>query len=92
MAGLSSSNVGVPWDSRNIAVRSIRWRTPSAPTARFTITCRRCSHYRIMWAYKIYIAKNEAASLPLEKTVPGFWCKGCRRSVSVFMKAGEFRN
>jgi len=51
-----------------------------------TITCQRCSRYRIMWAYKIYLAKKAAASLPLEKTVPGFWCKGCRRSVNVFMK------
>ncbi len=50
------------------------------------ITCQRCSHYRIMWAYRLYTIKKEAAALPLEKAVPGFWCKGCRRSVSVFMK------
>lgn len=36
-----------------------------------TITCQRCSHYRIMWAYRLYERKKEAASLPLEKN--GAW-------------------
>jgi hypothetical protein len=53
------------------------------------ITCRRCSRPRCEWAYKLCQRKPMAKAIPLNKTVSGFYCRGCKRSVSVYIQVSE---
>jgi hypothetical protein len=53
-----------------------------------TVTCQRCSRWTGMWAWRLWNAKPEARALPLGRTVGGFWCSGCRRSVQVVIRPG----
>jgi len=57
------------------------------------ITCQRCSRPHSEWAYGLCERKPSAKGLPLDCTVPGFYCRGCKRRVSVYISArqsGEF--
>lgn len=51
------------------------------------ITCQECSHFRQMHAYQLKSKRPDAGQLPLWKLVPGFYCKNCRRKVSVVIAA-----
>lgn len=57
------------------------------------ITCQRCSRPRSEWAYKLCQRMPVARAVPLNQTVHGFYCLGCRHRVSVYISArreGEF--
>jgi hypothetical protein len=51
------------------------------------ITCQRCSRPRSEWAYQLCQRRPAARPVPLNRTVPGFYCLGCRRRVSVYISA-----
>jgi hypothetical protein len=51
------------------------------------ITCQRCSRPRAEWAYKLLQRKPEARAVPLNQTVDGFYCLGCRHRVKVYISA-----
>ena len=51
------------------------------------ITCQRCSRPRSFWAYTLCEARPDAKPVRLNQTVPGFWCRGCKRKVSVYIRA-----
>lgn len=51
------------------------------------VTCQECAHFRQMHAYQLKRKKIDAGQLPLWKPVPGFYCKGCRRKVTVMITA-----
>src|SRR5580698_7207204 len=53
------------------------------------ITCQRCSRPRCEWAYKLCQRRPAAGAVPLNKTVSGFYCRGCKRSVSVYITANK---
>ena len=55
------------------------------------ITCQRCSRSSSMWAYHLHNRRPALAALPLKQAVNGFYCKGCRRSVAVFLVAESKR-
>ncbi len=59
-----------------------------------TVTCQRCSRSRNIWAYRaINTWPEKARSLPLGKAVDGFYCKGCKQPVQVYIgshREGEF--
>jgi hypothetical protein len=51
------------------------------------ITCQRCSRPHSEWAYQLCLRRPRAKALPLNRTVPGFYCRGCKRNVSVYISA-----
>jgi len=51
------------------------------------ITCQRCSRPRSVWAYQLCEREPRARSFPLNRTVSGFYCRGCNYSVSVYISA-----
>lgn len=51
------------------------------------INCQRCSRPHSEWAYQLCEREPQAKPLPLNRTVPGFYCRGCNRSVSVYISA-----
>ena len=51
------------------------------------IACQRCSRPHSEWAYRLCLRKPSAKQLPLNKPVSGFYCRGCKRSVKVYISA-----
>jgi hypothetical protein len=51
------------------------------------ITCQECAHFRQMHSYQLKRMRPDAGALPLWKAVRGFYCKGCRRKVTVVITA-----
>lgn len=51
------------------------------------INCQRCSRPHSEWAYKLCQRKPTAKAMPLNRTVGGFYCRGCKRSVNVYISA-----
>jgi hypothetical protein len=53
------------------------------------INCQRCSRPKSESAYKLCQRRPSAKGLPLYKNVGGFYCRGCKRSVTVYISAGR---
>jgi hypothetical protein len=51
------------------------------------IQCQSCSHVRRMHAFTLMRTNKKAAKMPLGPPVAGFYCKGCRKRVSVIISA-----
>ena len=51
-----------------------------------TVTCQRCSSWRQMYAFRLCDGRPRAASLPLNRAVPGFYCKRCRHKVHAVIR------
>jgi hypothetical protein len=51
------------------------------------INCQRCSRPKSEWAYKLCERRPSAKSLPLNKPVSGFYCRGCKCSVTGYISA-----
>jgi len=51
------------------------------------ITCQRCSRPHSEWAYRLCERESQAKPVLLNRTVPGFFCRGCNCSVSVYISA-----
>jgi hypothetical protein len=53
-----------------------------------TVTCQRCNRARTMYAWRLYHAAGlRVFPMPLGKSLSGFWCKRCRQSVQVVVRA-----
>ena len=53
------------------------------------INCQRCSRPTSEWAYKLCQRRPSASVIPLNKAISGFYCRGCKRSVTVYISAGR---
>ena len=51
------------------------------------VTCQRCSRFRRMHAFQLKQMKPDAGSIKLWRAVSGFYCRGCRRKVTVVITA-----
>jgi hypothetical protein len=51
------------------------------------IVCLQCKHFRQMHAYEFVRCHRRAAKTLLRTPVPGFYCKACRRKVTVVIIA-----
>lgn len=51
------------------------------------INCQRCSRPYSEWAYKLCERRPTAKTIRLNRTVSGFYCRGCKRSVKVYISA-----
>ena len=51
------------------------------------IRCQRCRRSRSEWAYLLCLRRPKVKAVPLHQAVPGFYCRGCKRSVNVFISA-----
>lgn len=51
------------------------------------ITCQRCSRFRQMHTFQLKQMKLDAGQIPIWTHVAGFYCKGCRRKVTVVITA-----
>jgi hypothetical protein len=51
------------------------------------IRCLACRHRTNCWAYKINQRGAAWGNLPLNKPVRGFYCRSCKRSVLVILRA-----
>jgi hypothetical protein len=51
------------------------------------LICQRCSRPTSEWAYGLCQRKPSAKALPLNKTVVGFYCRGCKQRVTVYISA-----
>lgn len=49
------------------------------------ITCQHCRRTSFKWAWTLFHAHAASGAFPLYAAIPGFWCTGCRRKVSVVM-------
>ena len=50
-----------------------------------SITCQNCRRTVSKWAWTLCNEHAGARAFPLRAAIPGFWCSGCRRRVSVVM-------
>lgn len=50
-------------------------------------TCQRCRRPRSEWAFNLCMRVPSAKDIPLNKTVNGFYCRGCKQSVKVYISA-----
>lgn len=53
------------------------------------INCQRCSRPTSEWAYRLLQRRPKAKNIPLNKAVRGFYCRGCKRSVKVYISVGR---
>lgn len=51
------------------------------------IVCLQCSHFSQMHAYELVRRNRKAANTLLRTPVAGFYCKSCRRKVTVVIVA-----
>jgi hypothetical protein len=51
------------------------------------ITCQRCNRSSSEWAYALCERISLAKPLLLNQAVAGFHCRGCKRSVTVYITA-----
>ena len=51
------------------------------------INCQRCSRPYSEWACRLCQRRPSAKALPLNRTVPDFYCQDCKRSVKVYISA-----
>ena len=45
------------------------------------LTCERCRRPTAEWAYHLYQRRRAVTALPLNRTIGGFFCQGCMRTV-----------
>jgi hypothetical protein len=53
------------------------------------INCQRCSRPTSEWAYRLLQRRPKAKTIPLNKAVPGFYCRGCKQRVAVYISAAK---